>query len=162
ILKPDRSYTPLDPVKRETQYYWIQFQTFGEWSAITEEEAGPGGARLYPYDEVIPTKELRQRQVQHFTLVVPQFCKLTFPTKTYRNIKRLIDLNKQHKPSVMWQQQTIFQEVLHDLNGEQQYRATSSSIALAEKAAQLIRERYREPMHYREIGESLNFHPTYI
>ena len=162
ILRPDRSYTPLEPAKRETQYYWIHFQTTGVWGGVTEEEAGPGGARLYPYDEVIPRQELTQRRVQHFTLVVPQFCKLTFPTKTYRNIKHLIDLNRHHKPSLMWQQQTIFQEVLHDLHGEQQYRATSSSIALAEKTAQFIRERFREPIHYREIGEGLNFHPTYV
>ncbi|HZG55736.1 AraC family transcriptional regulator [Paenibacillus sp.] len=162
IVRPDKSYAPLEPAKRETQYFWVHFQTTGEWSAVTEEEAGPGGARLYPYDEVIPRQELTRKRVQHFTLVVPQFCKLTLPTKTYRNIKRLIDLNRHHKPSLMWQQQTIFQEVLHDLHGEQQYRAASSSIALAEKTAQLLRERYREPLHYREIGESLNFHPTYV
>jgi AraC-like DNA-binding protein len=162
IIRPDRSYTPLEPAKRETQYFWIHFQTTGLWSGVTEEEAGPGGTQLYPFDEVIPTQELTRKPVKHFTLVVPQFCKLSLPTKTYRNIKHLIDLNRHHKPSLMWQQQTIFQEVLHDLNGEQQYHATSSSIALAEKTAQFIRERFRESIHYKEIGEELNFHPTYV
>jgi len=162
IVRPDRGYVPLEPARRETQYFWIHFQTTGEWSAVTDEEAGPGGARLYPYDEVIPAPELTKKPVQHFTLVVPQFCKLTFPTKTYRNIKHLIDLNKQHKPSSRWQQQTTFQEVLHDLHGEHQFRATSASIALAEKTAQFLREHYRESIHYREIGEGLNFHPTYV
>ena len=108
------------------------------------------------------SQPLAKKRVQHFTLVVPQFCKLTLPAKTYRNIKHLIELNRHHKPSLMWQQQTIFQEVLHDLHGEQQYRAASSSIALAEKAAQLLRERYREEIRYRDLGEALNFHPTYV
>jgi len=162
ILRPDRSYAPLEPAKRETQYYWIHFQTTGEWAAAPEEAAGPGGTQLYRYDEVIPSQELRTKPVQHFTLVLPQFCKLSFPAKTYRSIERLIELNRHHKPSIMWQQQTIFQDVLHDLNGEQQYRATSASIALAEKTAMFLRERFREPIHYKEIGEGLNFHPTYV
>lgn len=162
IMRPDRSYVPLEPARRETTFFWVHFQTTGLWKAATEEEAGPGGERLYPYDEIIPTKELAKKRVQHFTLVVPQFCKLTLPAKTYRNIKHLIDLNRHHKPSYMWQQQTIFQEVLHDLHGEQQYSAASSSIALAEKTAQLLRERFREDIRYREIGEALNFHPTYV
>lgn len=162
ILRPDRTYTPLEPAKRETKYFWIHFQTTGDWNGMTEEEAGPGGTQLYPYDEVISRQELHRKSVQHFTLVVPQFCKLTLPAKTHRNIQRLIELNRHHKPSLMWQQQTIFQEVLHDLHGEQQYHATSSSIALAEKTAQFIRERFREPIHYKEIGDELNFHPTYV
>jgi len=164
ILRPDRSYRPVEHAKRETHYYWVHFHTMGEWSGITEEEAGPGGTQpqLYMYDEFIPPRELYRRPVKHFTLVLPQFCKLSVPMKTYRNIKHLIDLNRHHKPSYMWQQQKIFQDVLHDLYGEQQYHATSASIAVAEKTAQLLRERYREPIHYKEIGEELNFHPTYI
>jgi AraC-like DNA-binding protein len=162
ILHPDRNYRPLESAKRETHYFWVHFHTTGEWSRMTEEEAGPGGAQLYRYDEIIPPKELRRKPVKHFTLVVPQFCKLSLPAKTYRNLKHLIDLNRHHKPSAMWQQQMIFQDVLHDLNGEQQYHATSAAIAVAEKTAQLLRERYREPIHYKDIGEELNFHPAYI
>lgn len=162
IMRPDRSYVPLEPARRETQFFWVHFQTTGVWKTATAEEAGPGGERLYPFDEILSRQELAKKRVQHFTLVVPQFCKLTLPAKTYRNIKHLIELNRHHKPSLMWQQQTIFQEVLHDLHGEQQYRAASSSIALAEKAAQLLRERYREEIRYRDLGEALNFHPTYV
>jgi AraC-like DNA-binding protein len=162
ILRPDRSYTPLESAKRETAFYWVHFHTTGVWDAVTQTEAGPGGKQLYPYDEIIPSKELIRKPAQHFTLVVPQFCQLTFPVKMFRNLDHLIDLNRHHKPSIRWQQQTLFQEVLRDLNGEQQYSATSSSIALAEKTAQFLREHYRESIHYKEIGLQLNFHPTYV
>ncbi|WP_199615262.1 helix-turn-helix domain-containing protein [Paenibacillus alkalitolerans] len=162
IMRPDRSYTPIEPAKKETRFFWVHFQTSGMWGSISEEEAGPGGKRLYPFDEVNPYNELKRLPVQHFTLVLPQFCKLTLPSKTYSECKHLIDLNRHHRPSSRWQQQTVFQEVLRDLNGEQQYGANSSSIAVAEKTAGFLREAYREQIHYKEMGETLNFHPTYI
>lgn len=158
ILRPDAHHYATNANKGQTTYYWVHFQTTGDWSVAeqalerpTEDSPGMSAHTTNIYTTKTFVKQL------------PQFTKLLQPTKMADSLQRLVQLNmNDHIPSVRWKQQLIFQEVIEHLSASIELSGPSPQALCAEKAASYLRAHYRSDITAQQLGESINFHPVYI
>ncbi|CAM4513063.1 YesN/AraC family two-component response regulator [Paenibacillus endophyticus] len=165
ILRPDAYHYATRACQEQTSYYWIHFQTTGQWG-LSEEAIAE--------ERVVGTKELIEKAkervlsssfytTQTFTKQLPQFTKLLQPSKMESLLNQLVLLNmNDHIPSVKWKQQLAFQEVIEHLSASMETQGPTPSALCAEQAASYLREHYRDNITAQELGESINFHPVYI
>jgi YesN/AraC family two-component response regulator len=154
ILRPNSYHYATLECQEETDYYWVHFQTAGNWTFT---------------DQTIPIKieELsgaaKYFTTQTFSIQLPQFTKLLQPNKICEQIQQLTVLNQNtHLNGVRWKQQVLFQEVVEQLSASIETKGPSPSKACAEQAASYLRLHYREAIAAQELGKAVNFHPVYI
>ncbi|MEK3732322.1 MULTISPECIES: helix-turn-helix transcriptional regulator [Paenibacillus] len=153
ILRPDTHHYGTRGCVVDTDYYWLHFQTSGEWSA---DESGT----LLRKEEIT---ELKAMTPNYFTIKIPLFGTLPQPAKALELLAALSSLAQHgHQPKSLWRQQVVFQELIEQLAAALDTPAASPSSACAEKAAAYLRQHYREDFKAQRLGDSINFHPVYI
>jgi len=154
ILRPDKYHYALKPCVTETHFYWVHFQTKGTWQELDDHE----GDTLSPFNFPIPPFH----QSDLFRISLPRTCTLTNKVDFFEKLQKLILLSKQPSLTARWQEQTLFQELLVQLHGEQKPRVHSSVIQVAEKAAHYLQQNFQKTITNEKLSEELNFHPVYI
>lgn len=151
ILKPDGHHYSHQKCKQKTHFYWVHFQTRGEWREQPEMRKPVYHNQMTPFNE----KEL-------FSISLPTYCTLSNPLETYRKIQNLILLIKQPTVGSRWEEQKIFQGMMHELQRTQKASAPSATSKIAENAALFLQENYQIPVTNEMLGHNINFHPAYI
>lgn len=158
ILRPDSYHYATKASQEQTFYYWLHFQTTGSWTAADKY------VPRHALDDKEPlTMTSRLYTTQTFIKQVPQFTKLLQPAKVGDHIRQLSELDQNnHRSSVSWKQQILFQEVIEQLSASLEMQGSTPAALCAELAASYLRKHYREDIKAHELGESINFHPVYI
>ncbi|MFP3126641.1 AraC family transcriptional regulator [Ectobacillus funiculus] len=153
ILRPDQHHYPTKGCREKTGYFWIHFNTAGNWR---DTENCP----------VVPQTEpmgFDAFTVQSFSMRIPQFVRLLQPTTVYEKIQQLNDLEQQsHNNWARWKRQLIFQQILELLNASLDLNTVTPGEQVADQAASYLRKHYKEDITAEKLGEVLNFHPVYI
>ncbi|WP_052339698.1 helix-turn-helix transcriptional regulator [Gorillibacterium massiliense] len=159
ILRPDLHHYPTESCRELTGSFWLHFQTEGSWTTAEDDEDGVGSAdRFAGFSNGRP-----EGRVPAFSLRLPQFTRLTKPTRMYELLQQLNTFEGLfHLDAVRWKQQLLFQEVLEILADSLADLPPQPPIGAADLAASYLRLHYREDVTARDLGTALNFHPVYI
>ncbi|MBM7568365.1 helix-turn-helix transcriptional regulator [Paenibacillus sacheonensis] len=150
ILHPQRQHGSYRACTERTHFYWLHFQSTGEWSEASE---------AVPMTD--PDKDRRYQRIEHFTIYLPRYCGFSDALSFYDNVLALIEAEKEPSASSRWKQQTIFQALLFDMN-ENHRSLRSPAQQIAEAVEQYLRQNYREPDCYEQYRDQLHYHPTYV
>jgi AraC-like DNA-binding protein len=157
IIRPDNHHYTTQMCQEETHFYWLHFQTLGEWAEVSDYKSS-----------LLPQRKNVYKPIEHFKILLPRYTTLTNPEATYRKFKELLLLLQESVDSTRWKEQILFQSILDDLElttnlSEEKNSYIDSSVReIAEKTASYLRKNYRQQITYQHINEYLNFHPTYI
>jgi AraC-like DNA-binding protein len=152
LLRPDRSHWTDRPCEERTHFYWLHFQTLGEWgvgagrspSPLTQEQPFP-----YP-------------QIEIFSFYLRETAKLSRLQAITDLLRQLLQYQKESTSTTRWVQQRLFQDILFLLQEDNAVPAISPHLTLAEEAASYLRKHYQEAIDYKRMSEALHFHPNYI
>ncbi|MFC5649791.1 helix-turn-helix domain-containing protein [Paenibacillus solisilvae] len=157
ILKPDSYHYGMKGCQELTSYYWLHFQTAGNWSAG---DTMPPLPRMDWNEENLPEQYYNMKT---FQIQLPQFVKVLQRVKMEVVLQQLVQLNQSaHLTGSKWKQQVLFQDVIEQLSASNEVDSSTPSAACAEQAAAYLRKHYREEITAQAMGESMNFHPVYI
>lgn len=145
LLRPDRFHYAPHPCAEETHFYWLHFETTGEWAPVAAGKTVP--QRPSP-------------DAARFALLLPRFSRLADPPGTYRRLNALLGLAR--RSGMHLKHQLAFQELLLALESNPAGGAPSAVFRLAEEAAAYLREHYHDPYHSGKLSAALRFHPAYI
>ncbi|WP_027091606.1 helix-turn-helix transcriptional regulator [Cohnella thermotolerans] len=157
ILRPDCYHYGAEACRERTSYFWLHFQTTGNWTAT---DVIPQAGHPEPHDEATLSRVFAARS---FPLLLPQFAKVKHPGKMEETLRQLIQLAPSaHLSAARFEQQVLFQEAVRLLSASIESPRSSPATLCAEKAAEYLRSHYREEITAKELGEKLSFHPVYI
>ncbi|MEK8131274.1 helix-turn-helix domain-containing protein [Paenibacillus filicis] len=151
ILRPDRSHWTTMPCSEETHFYWLHFQTPGNWSEVTER--GPF---------VTPSSSDPYLQIESFVFHVPRIGELRAKEMAYARLREILQLRESPEAVARFRQQGLFQQLLLHLQEEGSPAPNDPQLALADAAAAFLRLHYREQVSYKQLSEQLHFHANYI
>jgi YesN/AraC family two-component response regulator len=160
ILRPDLHHYAAASCEETTLYYWIHFQTVGEWE---ERDGDYQNIRLYTsqqYDRSHLQKD--EFTLSNYIIHVPKLCVLPYPANTYNKIEQLLTLEQMSPPSARWQQQTIFEELLKEIHLEQSLLQEQNVVQLAESIATYLRQNYAEPFKNATLQNKFSYHPNHL
>ncbi|WP_225442648.1 helix-turn-helix domain-containing protein [Paenibacillus lycopersici] len=152
ILRPDRAHRTARPCGEETHFRWLHFQTLGNWSETVERELYEAPAHTGPSFV----------QIETFVFHVPRSGELPAKEMAYEWLEELLRLHAAAETGARFKQQSIFQQLLFQLQEEGSAAARDPQLALADEAAAYLRRSYREQVSYKELSEQLHFHANYI
>ncbi|AIQ76426.1 MULTISPECIES: AraC family transcriptional regulator [Paenibacillus] len=159
LLRPDSHHFSTDSCKESTSYYWLHFQTVGEWN-MTEDTAAALEKDNVKIENSLQSDEF---DIRPFSLRLPQYTTLLQPSKIEELLSQLNQLvPNSHLSDTPFQQQLLFQEVIQQLSASLSHERPSPSKTCAEQAASYLRSHFREHITAQQLGESLSFHPVYI
>ncbi|MNB87601.1 Bifunctional transcriptional activator/DNA repair enzyme AdaA [compost metagenome] len=159
LLRPDSHHFSTDSCKESTSYYWLHFQTVGEWN-MTEDTAAALERDNVKIENSLQSDEF---DIRPFSLRLPQYTTLLQPSKIEELLSQLNQLvPNSHLSDTPFQQQLLFQEVIQQLSASLSHERPSPSKICAEQAASYLRSHFREHITAQQLGESLSFHPVYI
>ncbi|MGM0881272.1 MAG: helix-turn-helix transcriptional regulator [Bacillota bacterium] len=151
ILRPDSSHRTTAPCSEETHFYWIHFQTVGEWSVADERLPFALSQQGQPF-----------AQIEYFPFHLPRFKRLQTPHSIEERIRELLQLHENPSAHTRWTQQQLFQSIMLKLQEESGAAADSPYLQIAEETALFLRRHYKDPLSYKQMAEALHFHPNYI
>lgn len=157
ILRPDKHHYPTAGCQEPTLYYWLHFQTSGDWRVSDPAESMTSEAR----EEEIPDR-LRGFIPQTIQFHIPQYFEVPKPALLYALMDQMIELDARSDGLSRWKQQTLFQNLLERLHESWLPDEPASSAKCADLAASYLRQHYHEHISAQALGEALNFHPVYI
>jgi len=141
LLRPDSHHFSTDSCKEPTSYYWLHFQTVGDWNiseATTTALETENGRLEHPLHS-------DEFNIRTFTLRLPQYTTLLQPSKMEELLSQLNQLvPNSHLSDTPFQQQLLFQEVLQQLTASLSHERPSPSKICAEQAASYLRSHFRE------------------
>ncbi|MEK4262521.1 AraC family transcriptional regulator [Paenibacillus sp. FSL L8-0499] len=159
LLRPDSHHFSTDSCKESTSYYWLHFQTVGEWN-MTEDTAAALEKDNVKIENSLQSDEF---DIRPFSLRLPQYTTLLQPSKIEELLSQLNQLvPNSHLSDTPFQQQLLFQEVIQQLSASLSHERPSPSKTCAEQAASYLLSHFREHITAQQLGESLSFHPVYI
>lgn len=135
LLHPRRYHYSRGPCQVATRFYWLHFGVDGD-----------------------PDKNRQQTYEIH----LPQYWTLPAPSRIFQLFEGLLRLFSAPRSEAFWQEQTLFLELLKQLDESRFQREGSRAMAVAEATEALIRARYREPLTNRLLEEELHYHPNYL
>ncbi|CAM4063782.1 helix-turn-helix domain-containing protein [Paenibacillus alkaliterrae] len=151
ILRPDQTHRTTKACTEETHFYWLHFQTVGEWSAAEERLPLTLSQQGQPY-----------APIDYFPFCLPKHGQLQSPHAINSKMRELLQLRGQPSAHSRWTEQQLFQALFLKLQEESGSAADSPQLQIAEEAALFLRRHYRDPLSYKQMAEELHFHPNYI
>lgn len=151
LLFPDGYHYAHRPCEEQTHFYWVHFNHVREWKTVPDDYAGR--------TDLHERRTILQNQ---FTVHVMKYGRLSFPEHTYMRLDEL--LATVHEPSgfARFREQSQFHEIFQLLRPAEGTISQSTIGMVAEKAAYYLRRHYTEQVSYKQLGEEMNYHPTYI
>lgn len=135
LLHPQRYHYSRGPCPVETRFYWLHFGVTG------------------------PTGDLLR---QPYEIHLPQYWTLPSPAGIYQLFEGLLQLFAAPRSGAFWQEQTLFLELLKQLDESRFQREGSQVMAVAEATEAFIRARYQEPLTNGRLEEELHYHHNYL
>ncbi|MBS4200563.1 helix-turn-helix transcriptional regulator [Bacillus sp. FJAT-49732] len=155
ILYPDRHHYSVTPCEAETHFYWIHFVTPKEWIEINEDSTRRG------YD--FAKTEHRNAFSEHpFWITLPKHGNIQNWSIVDLLCRQLLSIEENMNYSWEWKRQIQFQQLLQELANTNNLAKSSPSMAVAEQAASFLKKNFAKKINYKELGESLCYHPNYI
>ncbi|MCP1160664.1 helix-turn-helix domain-containing protein [Bacillus infantis] len=151
MLRPDRHHYSSKPCDTQTHFYWLHFQTEGVWAETIDSRQPVGSKHITPF-------YLNER----FVITIPRHVSLSYPIDTFEKIRKLIVLIAEPSIHSRWEEQTIFQEILHELHRSQTPLVHTSVMDIAEKSALYLQRNFDKKISNQTLSEKLNFHSGYI
>jgi AraC-like DNA-binding protein len=181
ILRPDMTHYQTEPCPEETHFYVVHFQSIGAWKVISgneyDDSFGPDALRmeiaqnpyLKPFGEVLTAKagavgktvDVPVLLIEPFMIQLPQHFSLSKSSESYEKLRQLLILQTRPQQTAMWEQQSLFQELLRDI-ASQRMRPLREFEQLAEQAAEYLRMNFKQNITNETIHEQLHYHPNYI
>lgn len=137
LLHPDRYHYAVRPCEEETRFYWLHFRT----APAAEPADSPGHG---------------------YAIRLPQYWSLPSPSHTYQQFDRLLQLATERRSRAFWQEQSIFLELLKQLDEAQSEHTSSRSLAVAEMVETYLKQNYQSNISSRELSQGLHFHYNYL
>jgi AraC-like DNA-binding protein len=136
ILHPERYHYAMKPCDRETFFYWLHFT--------------PAGGSV------------RQLQAKPYTIQLPQYWTSPAPSLISSIFRQLLGLTSARRSEAFWKEQTLFLELLKQLDESRYQREGSRVLNVAEAVEAYIRRNYQLPLSNRHLAEELHFHYNYL
>ncbi|MCJ8007435.1 helix-turn-helix domain-containing protein [Lederbergia wuyishanensis] len=155
ILYPDRHHYSFTPCESETHFYWIHFVMSKEWIDITEDSSRRG------YD-FTKSEHRNAFSEQSFWIRLPKHGKIQNWSAVDVLCRQLLLIEENTTYSWEWKRQMQFQQLLQELANKNHWAKSSPALAVAEQAASFLRKNFAKKINYKELGESLSYHPNYI
>jgi len=134
LLQPDRFHYAVRPCDAETRFFWLHFQTAG----------------------------LAAADAIQYVIRLPQYWMLPFPGQTYRQFERLLRLSTERRSEAFWEEQSIFQELIRQLDGARTSQEGSRTLAVAEMVESYLKRNYQRPISNAKLSTDLHFHYNYL
>lgn len=152
ILRPDLEHHAAAPCSEETHFYWLHFQTTGQWHPDPYEKEPLPAKQEHPYSPI-----------EYFSFYLPRSGSVQSPDMTEELFVHLLRLHENPSGNSRWLEQQQFHALLLRLQEDgREGTAQSAHLQLAEEAALYLRKHYRDPLNYKRMAEELHFHPNYI
>lgn len=151
LLLPDRYHYSVKPAEENTRFYWVHFQTVGEWQQ--SEQAHASLSHDVHYNRFLTSP---------YSLHLQKQWTLPYPEQAFRLMRALNKAGGERQSSAFWTQQQTFEELLRMMDLRQNDTYTSSAVTLAEKAEAYIKNNYRSEITSKTMAAALNFHYNYI
>lgn len=135
VLHPHRYHYARGPCRAETRFYWLHFGVY----------SSAGNLQRQPYE-----------------IHLPQYWSLPSPARIYQLFEGLLQLFAAPRSEAFWREQTLFLELLKQLDESRFQREGSQSMAVAEATEAYIRARYQEPLTNGRLEEELHYHHNYL
>ena len=130
----------------ETHFYWLHFQTEGDWSDAAEQPALLPTAQGHDY--------LRK---EPFVFALARCSSVRAPETLQARFRALLAVQQDTAAAAKWRLQTAFHELLLQLQEEAGSAAAGPQRAVADRAAAYLRRRFREPVSNDALAEALLF-----
>lgn len=151
FLRPDGTHRTALPCTEETHFYWLHFQTLGDWSEEPEQR---------PFIPLRPDDSYMQ--IEQFAFYLPRTGKLQSLESMAERLRSLLQLQSEPLAAANWRQQQLFLDLLLQLQEEDGMAASCPHLVIANEAASFLRRHYKETLSYKRISEMLHFHANYI
>ncbi len=151
LLLPDRYHYSVKPSEEKAHFYWVHFQSVGEWQQSGQEHANLSHDEHYQRFLTSP-----------YSLHLQKKWTLPYPEQAFRLMRTLNKAGGERQSSAFWTQQQTFEELLRMMDLRQNEDSTSPVVTLAEKAEAYIKNNYRSGITSKTLTEALNFHYNYI
>ncbi len=135
LLHPQRFHYSRGPCQVETRFHWLHFGT----TRLS------GDLLRQPYE-----------------IHLPQYWTLPSPAGIVQLLEGLLQLSAAPRSGAFWQEQTLFLELLKQLDESRFQREGSQALAVAEATEAFIRARYQEPLTNGRLEEELHYHHNYL
>ena len=152
ILLPDAAHACWKSCDAVTRFFWVHFQTVGQWQCVDHYEPVSPAINFYVYNPI-----------NRFSITIPQHGLLYDPQKTYFLIHKLNESHKnQTSPNTLWQQQLLFQETLMTLYAPQDEAPLSTQAKVTEHVVEFLMDNYQQTITNEDISKRLSYHVGYI
>jgi len=151
ILLPDRYHYSVEPVREETIFYWIHFQTVNDWIESDQ-----------PHHKFQVQEHQDCFNPAPYTMQITKHMQLLYPQQAYQLVERMNEAGKQIEPKAYWQKQHAFEQLLLMMDIKQNNSQPNSLVRLAEQVEHYIRNHYQEQITNQALSLIFNYHYNYI
>ncbi|WP_251552291.1 helix-turn-helix transcriptional regulator [Neobacillus muris] len=147
VLLPNKHHYPVKPTDETTQFYWIHFFTTGNYVQSHQ-------ARQLESNIPIPSLHFHNK---FHTLHLAKKCRLVDTDELYQKIQELLESTTRKDINItFWDLQQRFFSLLNLLDGQNQ--AKDTSVLIAEKVEQFIRENFNKDITNDTLVAKFNLH----
>jgi AraC-like DNA-binding protein len=147
VLLPDKHHYAIKPTDEVTEFYWLHFYTTGNYVQSNQ-------ARQLESNIPIPSLHFHNK---FQTIHLSKKCQLVDTDDIYKKIQELLaGTTKKDTNITFWDIQQRFFSLLNLLDG--QNNAKDTSVLIAEKVEQFIREHFNEDITNDTLVTKFNLH----
>ncbi|MCD1025577.1 AraC family transcriptional regulator [Enterococcus sp. SMC-9] len=139
ILTPYLHHFSHKPVEKQTDFYWVHFQTTSKWNSISQLTRG------------------EQKQ-----LILPQFFSISHPEVVIQNFEKLNDLQQAMTDEQVLERESLLLQLLKIITTNTTDDLSVNISEVAKQTVLSINSHFKERLEIQDIAHKLNFHPTYI
>jgi AraC-like DNA-binding protein len=145
MLLPRGYHYAVRPCGEETVFWWAHFD-HPEWREVSGTDGAEAQAPGPPFD--------RPR-----TIRLPKQARLADPRPAFDRMRRLAEMPIGEG---YWEKQQLLFQLLDLLEREEAGSVGTPAARVAERAASLLQQHYREEITNETLGAWLHYHPSYI
>ncbi|WP_068607311.1 helix-turn-helix domain-containing protein [Paenibacillus swuensis] len=169
ILRPDLYHESGGACTERTEYFWLHFQTSGDWEEVRQFQEGEPYPKAYSYNERVELTSVSRETERSgelpfaYKFSLPKSVKLPDAERVYRQLMTMIEF--EHSPALesRIQQQLLFQKLLHKLSSESKERIISASCeSIAKDVAAYIHQHYDQPDVYEQVKGTFHYSTAYL
>lgn len=136
ILLPDAYHYAVQECSEETIFYWLHFDTAKNF---------------------IQSYDLISHKIQ-----LPRQTTIPVPEQAYALFESLQMLTIEPRSSAFWGEQSVFIELLQQLDPSRTEQSHARVRTVAEQVESYIKTHYREPINNTSLSEHLHYHFNYL
>lgn len=150
ILNPNGSHRSTFPCRDKTHFYWLHFNTHGNWYESPSEEGSiTSNSTAYKID------------FHEFNIHIPKYLHCSNRHNIIDTFQELLSLEPSWY-SGKYQQQMLFLKLLRTVDSSMGTGSNSRDSIIAEKAALYLSKHFSEDINYTTLSDELHFHRNYI